>query len=259
MYPEAFAQAKLHARSVYPEEMCGFVVNGKFVPVQNQASNPATHVEEKCPCRLCTFVIGGDDTLKYLPVAQMVLHSHPNGVTYPSRMDMEFQMNSGIPWGVMMLDEDRETDFEIWGDTLPIAPLLGRTFMHGIRDCYSLVRDVFRTGSKELARLEISSQFPFDPITLIDKPRGDGWWNGEDDFYSSHFKEAGFVEIPREEARAGDCFMLKFRSDKFNHAGVLVTNDLIMHHLPNRLSRREPAGAWARAAERWIRYAGPSK
>lgn len=259
MYPEAFMAAKAHAREMYPEEMCGFVIAGAFVPVENCAADPDQHVEEACTCRLCTFVISADDTLKYLPDAQMILHSHPNGNQFPSKMDMEGQLATNVPWGVMFLDEDYEADFEIWGESLPIAPLLGRSFMHGIRDCYSLIRDIYRTGKDELAAQEITTEWPFESITLIDMARSDGWWSGDDDFYSSHFAEAGFVEVDRSEVRAGDCFMMKFRSDKFNHAGVLLSDDMVMHHLPSRLSRREPSGSWARVAGRWLRYVGEQK
>ncbi len=72
----------------------------------------------------------------------------------------------------------------------------------------------------------------------------------------SHLFKHGWTEIRREDAQPGDCFLAKIRSDKFNHAGVLVSRDLIMHHLPGRMSRREPAGIWARQAGRWLRYAG---
>lgn len=259
MFEIAFAEAKKHARAVYPEEMCGFVIKDKFVPVQNNAADPSTHVEEGCACRLCTFIISSEDTLKYLSSAQMILHSHPNGNQFPSKRDMEAQMSTDIPWGVMYIDEDHEGSFEVWGESLPIAPLLGREFMHGIRDCYSLIRDIYRTGKDELAAQDITQEWPFDSISLIDMARADGWWTGEDDFYSGHFADAGFVEIDRSEARAGDCFMMKFRSDKFNHAGVLITSDLVMHHLSGRLSRREPAGGWSRVAGRWLRYVEDAK
>lgn len=257
MFDEAFTAAKKHARALYPEEMCGFVVDGKFVPVQNVAADPATHVEEGCKCRLCAFQISDQDTLRYFDKAQMILHSHPGGPVHPSKADMNGQMLTGLPWGVVALDEDRMGDFEIWGDSLPIAPLLSRTFMHGIRDCYSLVRDTFRMGKERLAAEGITDAWPYDPITLLDMGRDDGWWNGEDDFYAEHFEKVGFKLITREEARPGDCFLLKIRCDKFNHAGILISNDLIMHHLPMRVSRREPSGVWSRAAERWLRYVGP--
>lgn len=257
---QAFEDAKKHARAVYPEEMCGFVVDEKFIPVQNIARVPdGNHVEENCECRLCTFKISEIDTIKWLDKAEMILHSHPNGPVYPSKQDMIGQMATNIPWGVVALDEDRMGEFECWGDSLPIAPLLGREFMHGIRDCYSLVRDCFRLGREELKAQEITDSWPYDPITLLDMGRDDGWWNGEDDFYAQHFEKVGFKIIQRDEVRPGDCFLLKIRSEKFNHAGVLISNDLIMHHLPSRVSRREPSGVWARAAERWLRYVGEPK
>jgi hypothetical protein len=49
---------------------------------------------------------------------------------------------------------------------------------------------------------------------------------------------------------------MKIRSSKENHGGILVGNDLIVHHLPSRMSRREPAGLWGRQATRWLRYKG---
>ena len=257
MFEKAFQQAKDHARKLFPEEMCGFVVDGAFVPVQNQAADPAQHAEQDCSCRLCTFRISDADTLRYLPKAQMVLHSHPNGPLHPSKEDMAGQLATNIPWGLVGLDEDRIGEFICWGDGWPVAPLVGREFVHGVHDCYSLVRDTFQLGRDGLKAQGITDAWPYPPITLLDMARDDGWWNGADDFYGEHFRTVGFEIISREEARAGDCFLIKIHSDKFNHAGILISNDLIMHHLPRRVSRREPSGIWARAAERWLRYVGP--
>jgi proteasome lid subunit RPN8/RPN11 len=257
MFEKAFEQAKLHARDKYPEEMCGFVIDGEFVKVDNAADDPATHkTDGTCACRLCAFRIGVADTVNLLPKAQMVLHSHPNGPAYPSKSDMEGQFRTALPWGVICVNESSANDPEIWGDSLPIEPLIGRDFLHCVRDCYSLIRDTFRLGSEELKRLDVTADWPFDPVVLKDFARDDGWWAGDDDLYSDYFQEAGFVEIDGKNLKPGDCFMLKIRSNKFNHAGMLIADDLILHHLPNRLSRREPSGIWSRAAEKWVRYVG---
>lgn len=253
---KAFEDAKRHARKKYPEEMCGFIVDGEFIPVDNTAFDPSSHKDENCNCRLCTFKIGKKDTMNWLSKAEMVVHSHPNHPIYPSKADMEGQEASGIPWAIINLDEERISDPEMFGDQLPVSPLLGRQFMHGIRDCYSIIRDTFRLGKYELSKLDITHEWPYDPIMLKNVPRDDAWWETDDDFYGMLPFSYGWKEIERNEAGPGDAFLVKIRSEKFNHAGILVANDLILHHLPGRMSRREPAGLWGRQAGRWLRYVG---
>ncbi len=257
IYRDAIEAAKRHARERYPEESCGYVVDGVYVPAKNVLNDPETHdsTDAHCQCRLCAFQMGEDDVERCMLEGELILHSHPNGPVYPSKADMAGQERTGLPWGIIALDDERIGDPEIWGDTWPKAPILGRTFMHGIRDCYTLVRDTFAAGKDQLAKDGITTEWPFDPIYLRDDARDDNWWEGEDNFYDD-FASHGFHEIHLEEARAGDCFLVKIRSEKFNHAGVLVASDLILHHLPGRMSRREPAGLWARAAGRWLRYGG---
>jgi proteasome lid subunit RPN8/RPN11 len=258
-FKEAYEQARRHARDLYPEEACGFIVKGEYVPVKNVASDPKSHVDDPdaCTCRKCCFRVAKKDVAKYLPDADMFLHSHPDGPLYPSRTDMQSQISMGIPWGIIALDEERIGQPEIWGDTLPIQPLVGRTFLHGIRDCYSLIRDVYRLGRERLALDDITREWPFDPIYLADKPRDHAWWEMDLDYYETEPGKWGFVPIAQHEAQPGDVFLASIRANgKINHGGVLLSNDLILHHLPQRVSRREPAGIWARHAAKWVRYVG---
>lgn len=257
-FESAFEEAKKYAKSKYPEEMCGFVVAGVFIPVDNIAGDPLKHVEEDCSCRLCTFKMKKVDVAKHLEGCELIIHSHPGGPVWPSEADMESQITSGKPWGIIALDEDRIGDPQLFGDQLEVEPLVGREFMHGIRDCYSVIRDAYRLGKDELKKEGITNEWPFDSITLRDVPRNDAWWDTSDDFYGLLPFKYGWKEIKMHEAMPGDAFLCKIRSDKFNHAGILVANDLILHHLPGRMSRREPAGLWARQAGRWLRYVGES-
>jgi proteasome lid subunit RPN8/RPN11 len=253
---QAFEFAKMHARSVYPEESVGFVVEGRYVPVKNIAADPSAHREEGCFCRLCTFRVSASDTSRFLTIADMILHSHPDGPSAPSKRDMISQIESGVPWGIISLDDERISDPVLWGDQLAIKPLLGRQFMHGISDCYSLIRDIFKTGKDELAATGITKEWPFDPIVLREVPRNDAWWEGDDDLYGLLPPSHGWSRVNSSDVRPGDTFLIKVRSKKFNHAGSLIGSNLIMHHLPGRMSRREPAGLWARQAGQWLRYKG---
>lgn len=257
-FSKAFEAARKYARQKYPEEMCGFVIDGEFVPVKNQAASPSSHDpnDSLCPCRMCRFEISSKDTLSNLPNAQFILHSHPNRSASPSEADMKMQIATNIPWGIISLDHERTGQVETWGDQLSIRPLLGRNFLHGISDCYSLIRDVYRTGKDELARQGITTQWPFNPIVLKEVPRDDAWWDTDGDLYNVLPSKLGWREVSITETRPGDLFLLKVRSNKFNHGGVLISNDMIMHHLPNRFSRREPSGIWFRQAGRFLRYIG---
>lgn len=257
----AFNDAKAHARAQFPKESCGVIAGGKYHALENVAKDPSEHQKdnESCDCQLCSFRI---DPSVYASFAaglsgefQFVVHSHPNGPFYPSRADMESQKQTAVPWAIIALDAERAGDPVIWGDSLPIEPVIGRQFMHGVHDCYSLIRDCYRLGKHELVKQDILD-WPFEPTTLMDMPREDAWWDGDADLYMENFLKAGFMEIDAQDATPGDVFLAKIRSDKYNHGGLLIGNDLILHHLPSRLSRREPAGLWGRQAGVWLRYIG---
>jgi proteasome lid subunit RPN8/RPN11 len=236
--------AKAHARAEYPKEACGVVVAGVYYPCKNIAEDPTQD-----------FVIDPADLAGALTNGklEMVIHSHPNGPVGPSRADMEGQIKSGVAWGLIVLDEDRIGDPLEWGGNTPIAPLLMRPFIHGIYDCYSLIRETYLLGKEGCAAQDID--WPFDPIELPMGCRDDAWWDKGEDLYMENFGPAGFKQIDFTEAQPGDLFLCSIRSSKLNHGGLLMPNSLVMHHLPNRPSRREPAGLWARQADMWLRYA----
>ena len=238
-----------HARREFPNESCGLVVGSEYLPMINTHENPKEH-----------FRIASEEWIKAQSHGKIlaVIHSHPHGPLFPSKADMAGQMDSDVPWGIIAVDEDRVGYPIMWGDSLPIQPLIGRQFMHGVTDCYSLIRDFYRTGKAELARMDIDQNWPFDPIVLKDYPRDDCWWDGEDDFYLTKSEETGFRKIDSSDIRPGDVFLTSIRSKKLNHGGMLLSNGLIAHHLPTRFSRREAAAIWARAASMWIRYEGPN-
>lgn len=246
---DSLEAAKAHAIAAYPHESCGLIVKDRYIPCTNVAAD-----KEK------TFQISDAEIVKLLGEGRAydaVIHSHPNGPAYPSKDDMEQQIASGVPWGIVVTNGEDALDPIFWGDTLPIAPLIGREFRHGVADCYSLVRDAFRLGKEKMAEQDMP-EWPFDPIVMPEVARDDEWWKGEDDLYTAYFEKEGWVPIQREEVRPGDGFLMKVRSDKLNHAGLYVGNNLILHHLPTRLSRREPAGIWARSADLWLRFVGKS-
>lgn len=242
----AIESAKRHARLEFPKESCGVVVDDRYIPCTNVAADPLTE-----------FRIAPDELGRAVADGKLVavIHSHPGGPVFPSEADMRSQMSGDVPWGIIPLDEDRTGELVLWGDTLPIPDIVGREFLHGVRDCYNLIRDCFRLGRDRLAEQGVEG-WPYDPIELEEIPRDDGWWDRGRDLYRTNFERVGFHPVPLNEARAGDVFLLAIRSSQLNHGGVILSNNLILHHLPARLSRREPAGLWARRADLILRWSG---
>lgn len=228
---KALTDAQEHARREFPKESCGYIAGGEYVACINRAADP-TKDFEIAPHVWQALVEEGREI-------EAVVHSHPNGPIYPSENDMRHQIGSDVPWVIITLNEDEFGEIVCWGDSLPIAPLIGRPFVWGVFDCFSLIRDYYRQEHDFL---------------LPQVPREDNWWNNGQDLYSDYLKKTGFTVIDRSQARPGDGFLVKIESKVLNHAGILVENDQILHHLPNRLSRREPAGIWARAADLWVRH-----
>jgi proteasome lid subunit RPN8/RPN11 len=243
-----------HARAEYPKECCGLLFNDdSYLPCFNFAENPLEDFKISTEVYKTALL----DASKKIAA---VVHSHPNKQRFPSANDMRGQMDTAVPWIIVPLDGETVMSFTQWGDQLPTAPILGREFLHGVHDCYSLIRDTFGLGRDELAKQGID--WPFPPIKLRDYARDDAWWVGAEadpskNLYMTNFDKAGFVEISPSEAAPGDMFYIKVMSKQVNHGGLLVGGGLLLHHLPVRLSRREPARIWLRNVDKWLRYKGP--
>lgn len=237
---EALDKFKSHAKKTYPREACGVVVNGEYIPCKNIAEQPTA-----------TFVIAAQELAEIAATkgrATALLHSHPISKTiaskwpeqWPSHHDMVQWMKGNIPWGIIATDGENFSDL-VWMDESVIAPLEGRPFVHGVWDCYGLVRDWFR--------LERG-------ITIPNFPRGMEWWEKGANHYEENFEKAGFVEISRDEIQPGDCAMYQVRSPVINHAAVITGSNEIMHHLFHRYSGRDDFHKWERLVAKYVRYKG---
>lgn len=243
-----------HALAEFPRESCGFITGKKYVACDNQAKDP-----------LADFVIDDPRYERAMKAGKVkaIIHSHPNGPIFPSGRDMQQQIATDVAWIILTVNETGVTHRVAWGGKLPTAPVIGRPFVHGIFDCYSIIRDTFALGQETLAEQGIG--WPMPPIALDDYARNDNWWEAGDDLYSQNFEKQGFRVITRADVRPGDAFLMKLGDrarnpqGRLNHAGLLIGHELVLHHLPGRLSRREPAGMWARAADLWLRYEGPGR
>lgn len=235
----ALAAAKAHAVAEFPKEACGLVVAGEYIPCVNQADDPTKD-----------FAIDSALVAKYMLTSKVdaILHSHPfpqlDARSTPSAADMRGQVSTNVPWGIIDTDGEVVNDPYWLTDANLDTPLIGMQFHHGVFDCYTAVRKWFwqKRG-----------------IKLIEMPRDDLWWTKDESLYLANFEKAGWVQISVDSIRNGDVILGKVNSEVVNHAAVYLDNEedgkgLIYHHLPGRLSRREPANPWVNRADVVLRY-----
>lgn len=234
MNSEIIAAAKEHAWSVWPNESCGLVVNrrGRLVyrGCHNVAERPWTDFvispEEYADVELCGEVVA-------------VVHSHPNAAGTPSLRDQAMHRASGVDWLILGFPEGQLGEIDLVTLKAPAErpSLTGRVFMHGIADCYSIIRDYY---AQELE------------IVLPDFPRQDEWWNKGENLYLKHYAEAGFREV--QTMQKNDLILMTIGSTKINHGAVLVRPEsgVILHHLTGRLSCEEVYTAFYRDRTRMI-------
>lgn len=220
-----------HAKAEYPRESCGLLLNlsGKehYFPCKNIAENQSD------------FII---DPLDYIRAEEMgqvvaVVHSHCNVSPKPSQADLVSCEQTGLPWHIVSIPG------EAWNTFYPTgykAPLIGREFSHGVLDCYALIRDWYRETLG---------------IELMDFDREEKWWEKGFDLYEDNFKKAGFERV--EGIARGDVILMQFNSKVINHAAIYMGNDVMLHHVMNRLSYQETySGFWKKITRFVIRYKG---
>ena len=118
---------------------------------------------------------------------------------------------------------------------------MGRSFHHGVLDCWSLCRDWY---ARECG------------LTLPNPERRDKWWeDGHSDLYMSNLADAGFTVLPDGAVpQRGDLILMQVQSRNGvpNHAGVYIGDGLMLHHMYGRLSSRDVYGGYWREVTRCI-------
>ena len=60
---------------------------------------------------------------------------------------------------------------------------------------------------------------------------------------------------PEENLQVNDCLLFSLNSTGLNHIGVLLKNQMILHHIEGRLSSRDFYGEWLmKCTGKRIRY-----
>lgn len=225
----------------YPNEACGFVVQGQYIAAPNSAENPRTD-----------FRISALDRVRLVGDRKIeaILHSHPYDISkppkyaanWPSQHDMESYFASNVPWGIACTEGETVSDL-VWldDDKNLNLPLEGLDFIHGINDCYSAIRRWY---------------YQERGIKLLDFARSMEWWENGQDLYTENFGIAGFEEIPLSEATVGDILMVRIRTNVVHHAAVLTSPSQVYHHMFGRPSGFDEQwlGRWEKYIVRAVRY-----
>ncbi len=211
-----------HAKEQDPKESCGLLLNikgkEKYHPCRNLSLT-----DHQC------FIIDPEDYVKADDRGEIIaiIHSHPITPPAPSQADKVSCEHSGLAWHIV------NPKTEAWGYCEPTgykAPLLGRQWVWGISDCWSLVRDWYQEtkniGLRDWER----------PITLEDF--------NKDPMFERCALKTGFRQLRSEEQlQNGDLLFMSIFGKGLNHVAVF-TNGEVLHHLTDRLSCREPYSAW---------------
>ena len=209
----------MHARHDSPIESCGLVavVKGdyQYFACQNIADTPEEH-----------FILEGWDEVEDQGEVVAIVHSHPISNPQPSTADLVACEKSELPWIIV------NPNTEDWGYCEPTGfklPYVGREFVFGVVDCYTLVRDWY---SREYG------------IQLRDYQRRDKFWERGENLYMDNFAAEGFRKIPVDEVQRGDLILMNLVSPLPNHAAIYMGDQQVLHHVQGRLSSRDVYGGY---------------
>lgn len=222
---EAFAE---HAKASFPEEACAVihVRDGvvSFLTVPNRHHDPRAFF------RIAREDIAGLDVV-------CLIHSHPNSPELPSDADRAMCNELKLPWAIYSVVTNR------WLELLPEdrdIPLIGRTFVYGVFDCFTLVRDYY------WQKLRIK-------LPHIEAPYG--FWNDGKEPYLENFARAGFFAVRDNTLRPHDCVLMQYASRTTNHSGVITSEGLLLHHTQGNLSCITPYGGyWLEHTREHVRH-----
>ena len=211
-----------HAKEQDPRESVGVLIVIKGKEQYYPCNNLSTY-SQQC------FILDPEDYVKADALGEItaIVHSHPVTPPSPSQADKVSCEQSGLKWHIV------NPKTEMWGYCEPTGykpPLIGRQWVWGVTDCWSLVRDYY----KEQHNIQLLDyQRPTTPQDFLDNP-----------LFEQYAERTGFRQLNKDEKlQKGDVLLMSILHPTLNHVAIFL-GDEILHHLADRLSTREPYNEW---------------
>ena len=211
-----------HAKEQDPRESVGVLIVIKGKEQYYPCNNLSTY-SQQC------FILDPEDYVKADALGEItaIVHSHPVTPPSPSQADKVSCEQSGLKWHIV------NPKTETWGYCEPTGykpPLIGRQWVWGVTDCWSLVRDYY----KEQHNIQLLDyQRPTTPQDFLDNP-----------LFEQYAERTGFRQLNKDEKlQKGDVLLMSILHPTLNHVAIFLGDD-ILHHLADRLSTREPYNEW---------------
>ena len=211
-----------HAKEQDPRESVGVLIVIKGKEQYYPCNNLSTY-SQQC------FILDPEDYVKADALGEItaIVHSHPVTPPSPSQADKVSCEQSGLKWHIV------NPKTETWGYCEPTGykpPLIGRQWVWGVTDCWSLVRDYY----KEQHNIQLLDyQRPTTPQDFLNNP-----------LFEQYAQRTGFRELNKDEKlKKGDVLLMSILHPTLNHVAIFL-GDEILHHLADRLSTREPYNEW---------------
>ena len=214
--------ALVHAKDQDPKESCGLLIDVKGKEKYYPCKNLSTY-SQQC------FIIDPEDYAKAEDRGKVlaVIHSHPVTPPVASQADMISCEESGLVWHIV------NPKTEQWGFYKPSGykpPLIGRHWVWGITDCWSLVRDWYK---EKLGITLRDWDRPTTPEEFIENP-----------MFEKCAWRTGFRQLrPEEKLENGDLLFMSIMATGLNHVAIFLDGD-VLHHLADRISCKEPYNQW---------------
>ena len=214
--------ALVHAKDQDPKESCGLLIDVKGKEKYYPCKNLSTY-SQQC------FIIDPEDYAKAEDIGKVlaIIHSHPVTPPVASQADMISCEESGLVWHIV------NPKTEQWGFYKPSGykpPLIGRHWVWGITDCWSLVRDWYK---EKLGITLRDWDRPKTPEEFIENP-----------MFEKCAWRTGFRQLrPEEKLENGDLLFMSIMATGLNHVAIFLDGD-VLHHLADRISCKEPYNQW---------------
>ena len=202
-----------HAKQCEPQEACGLILSDPmmgerfYYPCQNIATDP-----------LNFFEITPEEQIEAekLGWIEAIVHSHPNGEPVLSLADRQMFAHTDCDW--LLVCDGKLQRFP------KIPPLIGRDFKHGKTDCYTLFKDFYFLAGLDMDEFN----------------RSDEWWHNGQNLYLDSLEGQGFKRLDSQQTlQIGDVILMQVGANVPNHAGIYLGSQMVLHHSPKRLSKRD--------------------